>query len=463
MKKTSLLLMAAILTASCEKSAFNQSEYGNGKTSQVDILTRSAVGSSFDYPLTVYAFNSDGTLKASQTISSQEEQMSLTLNSGQSYRIVAITAPESDYTIEDAPDITSVICIKSADKIADKPMGWGLAEIIPSSEKSTVAIHMGQRMASVSIALAGLPSECSEVSVSVQSVAQSMTLEGENRESGTAHIKCGKNGDKWQSVAAYLLPSDTEQTIFTISYKDNGGDHFCSVTYNGQLDAGTPYNISGTFADGGINLTGNISMTGWNESINLNFSFGPGTNTVIDSGSNEDDGQVYKVSQIPSPATIWEGHVVVITDSTSRNSATLTLLSLSDWGDMTASTHAATPDMARSTASAYQEFDLKNWRIPTEDEARALFNAYNNLPLAQVMTDAGGDEIVLTEKSNNVRYLCHDASRTYSYKVNSILDAGASAKNYHLRLVRKVKVILATAIQSAQCPPLSEDVQSAPL
>ncbi len=440
MKRTSLLLMAAILTASCEKSAFNQSEYGNGKTSQVAILTRGAVSMPIDYPLTVYAFSQDGTLKASQTISSQEEQMSIALNSGQSYRIVALTAPESDYSIEDTPDITSGISLRSADGIAAKPMGWGSAEITPSAEKSTVAIQMGQRMASVSITLTGLPTKLDRVSVSVQSVAQFMTLGGESNGTSTAHINCEKDGDQWKSATVFLLPANTEQTVFTISYKDDDGDHFSSITYLDRLKGGTPYNISGAFSDGDLNITGSVSMTGWNESVNLNFNFGPDTDTVIGSDSEDNTEQVYDVSHIPSPATLWKGHVVAVTDSTSHNTATLTLISLRDWDNMTGSNNAATPNMASDTAAGYEEFGLGGWSIPSESDARALFKAYNNLPLAQVMTDAGGDEIALTDKNDNVRYLCQDASHTYSYKVNSILNAGAATKNYHLRLVRKVKV-----------------------
>lgn len=440
MKRTSLLLMAAILTASCEKSVFNQSEYGNGKTSQVAILTRGAVGMPIDYPLTVYAFSQDGTLKASQTICSQEEQMSIALNSGQSYRIVALTAPESDYSIEDTPDITSGISLRSADGIASKPMGWGSAEITPSAEKSTVAIQMGQRMASVSITLAGLPSNLSEVSVSIQSVAQLMTLGGENSGTNTARINCEKDGDEWKSATVFLLPASTEQTVFTISYKDGDGDHFCSVTYLDQLKAGTPYNIGGAFNDGGINITGSISMTGWNESVNLNFNFGPDTDTVIGSDSEDDTDRIYYVSQIPSPATLWEGHVVAVTDSTSQNTATLTLISLRDWGDMTASNNAATPNMASDTAAGYEEFGLGGWSIPSESDARALFKAYNNHKLADAIRSANGSEIVQTDKSGNVRYLCQDGSHTFSFATNKIMSAGAATDNYHLRLVRKVKV-----------------------
>lgn len=443
MKKTSLLLAAAILITSCEKSEFNQLQYGNAKTSQVAILTRGAVSAPLSYPVSVYAFHSNGTLGTSQTISSPEEQISLSLYSGQDYRIVAVAAPTSDYSIADVSDLSSELSVTSSEGIAENPMQWGSAEIVPSAEKSTVAIQMGQKMASMEISLSDLPTGCTEVSVSVQSVSKSMTLNGECKGSQTAHIKCVREGEVWKSPTRYILPSTAEQTVFTIAYKNDETEHFCSVTYLGQLLAGTPYNISGKFTDGTMEVTGEISASGWADAVNLNFQFGPDISPTINSESGEGGQDTYTVSQMPGSGSLWEGHVVAICDTTSATTATLTLLSLSDWGSMTSSTNTSTPNMAASTAAGYQEFGLGSWRIPSEDEGRALFSAYNNYPLAQVMSDAGGDEIVLTEKSENVRYLCQDASRTYSFKVNTIINAGGTAKNYHLRLVRKVDVRIA--------------------
>ena len=61
------------------------------------------------------------------------------------------------------------------------------------------------------------------------------------------------------------------------------------------------------------------------------------------------------------------------------------------------------------------------------------------------LQSAGGDTITLVnEKGSNVRYLCQDAQRTYSFKpgasYNAIKDAGASVRDYHLRLVTSVRV-----------------------
>lgn len=59
------------------------------------------------------------------------------------------------------------------------------------------------------------------------------------------------------------------------------------------------------------------------------------------------------------------------------------------------------------------------------------------------MVSVGGSPLMtVDEKGNNVRYLCSDATETYSLKsgasYNGIKEAGASVTNYHLRLVSEV-------------------------
>lgn len=103
--------------------------------------------------------------------------------------------------------------------------------------------------------------------------------------------------------------------------------------------------------------------------------------------------------------------------------------------------------MASELAQTYSEHDLAKWRIPTDEEARQLREAYISATgdFDSCLQQAQGAAIVLTDdKGNNIRYLCADAQHTYSFKVgtsyNAIKNAGASIKNYHLRLVKTIKV-----------------------
>lgn len=82
-------------------------------------------------------------------------------------------------------------------------------------------------------------------------------------------------------------------------------------------------------------------------------------------------------------------------------------------------------------------------RIPTEAEACYLSKLYRDDPdrFDQALQEDNADPMVLTDsKGNNLRYLCSEAQKTYSYKASTVTNAGAIAKSYHLRLVRALPI-----------------------
>lgn len=150
---------------------------------------------------------------------------------------------------------------------------------------------------------------------------------------------------------------------------------------------------------------------------------------------------------LPAPLSLWDGHVVVDTTLCGDDSSTLLLLSIADYDGLTSALNAETPGMASGLATNYQEGALASWRIPTEDEARQLRAAYLAHPdfFEDLLAQSGGDPVAITDgKGNNIRYLCAEARHTYSFKpgsaYNAIKEAGASVRDYHLRLVTTVRV-----------------------
>lgn len=445
MKKTVLLPMAALLAASCGKAVSEVPEETDIlQSSIVQVLTRSAGGVPIEYPLSVLAFSSEGSLRGSQTIASSSETLSLKLACGEEYHLAVISSTGDDYELESSPTITSAVSMTSDDAVANIPLQAGFASITPAEGESTAAIQLDYRVASLDVSLKGLPESCSAVSLTVTGISRGFRLNGENLESATASIMCHKEEGIWTSGTRYLFPAEASQTVITISYTDSGSENYCSVTYAGSLKAGTPYTLNGDFTDGSVNVTADITASNWSDSTTINFAFGPNTNTTIsasgDDGNDDAHDEQYYVSSIPAPGTLWEGHIVAMTDSLSATAATLTLLSIEDWGNMTSSTNATTPGMAAEAAAGYEEFGMKGWSIPSQEDGRRLYAAYTSGILTPAVTAAHAKELVLQESGKNIRYLCDNATKTYSFSVNSINDAGATLKNYHLRLVRKVSV-----------------------
>ena len=91
-------------------------------------------------------------------------------------------------------------------------------------------------------------------------------------------------------------------------------------------------------------------------------------------------------------------------------------------------------------ANSYEEEELKNWRIPTEDEARILKNyldsntmEYGKEPLAllnTVLYELGWDPV-----SNYVRYLCANGEKSFLLTPDGKVTKSGAKTTYTLRLV----------------------------
>lgn len=180
------------------------------------------------------------------------------------------------------------------------------------------------------------------------------------------------------------------------------------------------------------------------------------------------------VATLPTPCSIWRDHVVALTtpiDKTNTTEALITLISLYDWPEVPSALNESSSTVAATIAQGYQEYELTNWRIPTAAEAKALKAAYTppqskdpilgatafeSTPpqskgpvlegsafefLNALLRTLEASELHLTEGTTNARYLCEDATRTFSFAPNTtITTAGTKATNYRLRLVKTLRL-----------------------
>ena len=159
------------------------------------------------------------------------------------------------------------------------------------------------------------------------------------------------------------------------------------------------------------------------------------------------------VATLPTPCSIWRDHVVALTtpiNKTNTTEALVTLISLYDWPEVPSALNESSPTLAATIAQGYQEYDLSNWRIPSAAEAQALKAAYtppqSKGPVLEgsafeslnaLLRTLEASELHLTEGTTNARYLCEDATRTFSFAPNTTIStAGTKATNYRLRLVK---------------------------
>lgn len=277
--------------------------------SSVRLLTRSANGEAFDAPLYVYAFNTkDGSLITSSQLSIDD--FSLTLPQQTDSRIVILSADPASYDIPTSPSLPSVITLKDPTTVlgastsgllakgyTSSPIQMGFADVNPQTSTSTVTIQLHYQVASFVATLTGMPTSCESAYISVATPTSSLSLSGQF--SGTQSIRIPLTTVPGASVSVHTLSTSapvyffptTGSTTFTIAYNDANGEQYASATYQAPLQAGTPYQLHGSYSDGTFLLSGTVTPSEWADPVAFDFTFANGSSTIItpDGGNNDGD------------------------------------------------------------------------------------------------------------------------------------------------------------------------------
>ncbi len=406
-------------------------------TTQLKVTTRAASGE-VSYPILVIAYDESGNLKGQQTIHSESESISLRLAEG-AYHISAISGQSSYSEPSNYNQESSTINIPNAG-YASAPLMMGGADVVLSNGSASVNVVMTYRVASLSLSLASVPSDVTAVSVGVSQQYKSIDLSGTFSGKSTANVPCAKSGEVWTADPIYLFPGVSSSTTLTLSLTNAEGQVSYSYELAEPLAASVPYTIKGTYVESTAPyITGVITIEGWQDERTIDFEFGSGSS----SGSTGSFTQSQEVSSIPEPCSEWNGHVVALVENATNTEADILLLGLNEMWNVRAPAAEGYELQMRDSVNAYIEDDLKEWTVPSEDEARSLKKTYggNYDELNLVIESLKGDTISISSKSTNARYLCEDGTKTFNFAENgSITSAGTSTK-YRLRLVKRIHVI----------------------
>lgn len=434
MKKSTVLGLGAVCAAvsmffnvSCSKIVQDEGLAGQAGTSKVRVLTRSATGG-LNYPVSLYAFGDDGSLKAFQTLESEDETMSLSLKKGELHKVVALSAPASDYLLPESPSLTALITMKRQEGYAENPLQLGLAEVTPSDGQDELQVPVGYGVTSVEASLTGLPDVCSAVTLTVRSVGTMVRMDGVVSGATAVTLPCSLSEGVWQTGRAYLFEGTGDKTEFVITYNDAEGEKSSVVTYAAPLAAGMPYNISGSYSDGKVTVSGYVVSSGWESLQTLSFVFGPDLNPEIE---NE---ELIRVDAIPTAGSVWQGHVVALSESTGAGMADLTLLSLRNIDNVTV-------DKVVAKAAAYTEDGMDGWTVPTQQEAAAIGPMAYAGGLTDALRAAGGDELLIKDETGGwIEHLCDDGRTSFRLSNEPNFRESMTRYYYCLRAVRKVSV-----------------------
>lgn len=444
MKNTLFLIVMTVMTvllASCEKIDMteegNENNTSTSSSKSLKIKTLTGDNSSLHYPITLYAFDTNGRCKATSTISEgvKRENSSFTLQSGE-YDIIAVHIPSSYPAQSSSVDANTRINLPSAN-YATEEFYLGSTRVNLTSNNQTADVTMKLQQTKIEISLTDVPAEVNSVSVGISSPYSKITYSGELSDKQNVVIPCTKSGSKWTTGQFFILPVSSSPVLFTFNMKQTDGKETSySFSYNGALHAGTPYNFEGQYSSTGnqtqLSLQTNIGIDTWDSTVTKSFTFGPGIGLPA---TNED----MSVTDFPEDGTIWQGHVVALADIMDDNTCDVMLISLKEWGSVS-SANSDNSSEATTLASKYAEDGMEGWSMPTKEEAKVLKDVYsdegNMAILNNCIESCKGTPLSMVD----ARYLCEQGTFTFAFKSGSSISAAGTKTEYRMRLVKHITV-----------------------
>jgi hypothetical protein len=386
----------------------------------VKVKARSSGNSQINYPLYLYAFDEEGSCSASQTINQPNDSIKLTLPAG-NYRVVAISDISGGYQLPENPNALDDISIISNNG-ALTPMMMGKADITIGENDTSLNITMSYMVTAISVALKGIPTDVTNVTLSLSPMYKAISMYGEYTEnSHRLEIPCKLNTSNiWYANSIYTFPGGGKETIFSIllTYKD-GTECTYAYTYQGFPEANHPFNIGGNYI-GGITVGGNLAVNGWGTPSDIEFNFGSTNNNKEDNENSSD----IEISNLPQAGDLVNDCIAVKVIESNENKVTLLILDTVEW------------ICYASDAYRVPEEAGDNWRLPNEAEAKLLNSMFRDetLDILNERLSNNGFSPILVDQ----RYLYDKDGEAYAFGFKStskFQKAGTSTK-YRVRLVK---------------------------
>ena len=437
LEQTALIILSCITIVSCQQLPEDNDSTNSDVAQTLTVKVRSSEEAEIDYPLYLYAFNQSGKLTASQTIDEEGKDMALTLSEGD-FQVVAVAGVCDDYELPESPSLEDAIVL-SNDKGAETPLMIGKADIGVSRNAGTTAeIALSYVVAQLNVKLKNVPTDISTVQLSISPLHSSLSMGGEfGGDAQKIKVDCALNEDgTWTTQPTYIFPGSGEETTFSVYFKKEDGTEFTyGYTYKGTPEANHPFNITGSFADG-IIVGGSFEITGWEEAINVEFTFG--ANVVPDEEETESEEPEIDLSSVPEVGSIWNGTIVADIGEADETGVNLLLMSLDEW-------EATTSDISGIT-DGYSVNELTGWRLPTHEEAallRARFSGTGRLELNELIEEYDPDLLGLADGEKE-RYVCtkNDAYYSFRFVSGTTTTKAGEKRTYYVRLVKNYYMAL---------------------
>ena len=409
------IVFCCILATSCQQFDDEAEELIEANAVTLKVMTRSADETPIQYPVYMFAFEVDGKYAGSQIVQSEEENISFSLPKGE-YRLVALSGISDDYVIPENPTAEDVITFTNG-KYANNPLMQGMADVTLTGKNTKATVVLSYIVAAVQVRLNNIPNATS-VQISIAPLFPSFSFIGDYEGDGQKiTLTCQKEEeDSWTHDIIYIFPGASNKTTFSITIEEEGEVQTFGYTYTGSPEANHPFNIVGNY-DETLSLEGFLEANGWEEPINVNFSFGNGEEeqSTPDEPNGEDEEEPSTNNEtptnisedIPKVGDIWNDCIVVDVTNIKNTGADLLLLSLEEWQGL--------PKECKGTYNGYSVNGIGNWRMPTDIEAKKINEKFIEDNLKALNTKIRKRQYNEVLISSTERYLCLKGNTYYSF------------------------------------------------
>jgi len=453
-----LAVMAAML-ASCEKMYVVEDETGGDDGSvQGSLVVRTAAnvangasGSDYvSYPVSVYVMNADGKCVELQKISSADEGLDIKLAAG-NYDVCAVAGTDNyDLPTKENATKETVISPKNGNGHGDLMTAHN-SVVMAKGEENRLTLQLQRKVMQVqSITLNNIPSDVSAVQLTVSPLHKGIMLDGSyvgGTDSHTFDLAKQADGSTWKSTAGeYLLEQKSDVTLKVSLVRADGTTSY-SYASDKQLAANHKINITGNFIDDEhISLSGTITGTDWEETIDVIFDF-DSTNISTDGGSAGTDEKLH--GEAPAAGTMYKGCYVLRTES-EGNATTVTLITPTEANKIKVSSSKDADKKQQSikenTATALDGITVSGitgWRLPTQEEMEYIDNNVESINAKiSALATGGVEEIVLAKGKYSCGYFfTSDDGNVYVYVLGGNIDKSPNSERatYKVRGFATVK------------------------
>lgn len=320
------LLFIAVTFSSCEKYNGVDEDFENKEAnSTLVIRTRAAqvVGAESEakvsYPVNVYVFDDADRCVAVMAITSDADELSLNLPEG-GYDVYAVAGADAgayDLPTKENATKESVVALKDGHGHGDIMTANNTVTLAYGEENKLTLTLERKVMMIETVTINNVPSNVTAVSVSVSPLYENILLNGSySGERGEYTVNLTEEGESniWKNEdVAYLLEAVGTATV-KVSFTAGDKIHSYSYLCPEELKANYKVNISGTYTEDDIKMTGSITGATWEGTKNVTFEFnesGSSETTVVPDDGEDDSGQPVVSEDAPKVGDLYKNCYVL--------------------------------------------------------------------------------------------------------------------------------------------------------